>query len=306
MECMRGLKTIIIKPLLWLLLIAILSTACTETIETPSPVVETPSPEVPTLTPIPEQPTATPLPAAVVINGERIPLDWYEREVERYLLAQEALGNEEVGLAAARLIVVNDLIDQVLLAQGAREAGVQISEADVQARIDSLTEGIDIDAWMVEWGYTREDLLESLRLQMLAARQRDLIADTIPELVEQVELRQVFAFTEAGANRALTSLNSGTPFMDVATEFSPDTGGYLGWVPRGYLLVPAIEEAVFDQPVGTYTDIIESEIGFHVVLVIDREVRPLSVDARLTLTRQALYAWLEGRRAESLIEVLVD
>ena len=306
MECMRALKTIIIKPLLWLLLIAILSTACTETIETPSPVVETPSPEVPTLTPIPEQPTATPLPAAVVINGERIPLDWYEREVERYLLAQEALGNEEVGLAAARLIVVNDLIDQVLLAQGAREAGVQISEADVQARIDSLTEGIDIDAWMVEWGYTREDLLESLRLQMLAARQRDLIADTIPELVEQVELRQVFAFTEAGANRALTSLNSGTPFMDVATEFSPDTGGYLGWVPRGYLLVPAIEEAVFDQPVGTYTDIIESEIGFHVVLVIDREVRPLSVDARLTLTRQALYAWLEGRRAESLIEVLVD
>ena len=303
---MRALKTIIIKPLMWLLLIAILSTACTETIETPSPVVETPSPEVPTLTPIPEQPTATPLPAAVVINGERIPLDWYEREVERYLLAQEALGNEEVGLAAARLIVVNDLIDQVLLAQGAREAGVQISEADVQARIDSLTEGIDIDAWMVEWGYTREDLLESLRLQMLAARQRDLIADTIPELVEQVELRQVFAFTEAGANRALTSLNSGTPFMDVATEFSPDTGGYLGWVPRGYLLVPAIEEAVFDQPVGTYTDIIESEIGFHVVLVIDREVRPLSVDARLTLTRQALYAWLEGRRAESLIEVLVD
>lgn len=306
MEGMRALKTIIIKPLMWLLLIAILSTACTETIETPPPVVETPSTEVSTLTPIPEQPTATPLPAAVVINGERIPLDWYEREVDRYLLAQEAVGNEEIDEAAARLIVVNDLIDHVLLAQGAREAGVQISEADVQARIASLAEDVDIDAWMVEWGYTREDLYESLRLQMLAAQQRDLIADTIPELEEQVELRQVFAFTEAGANRALTNLNSGTSFEDIAFEFSPDTGGYLGWAPRGYLLVPEIEEVVFNQPVGTYTDIIESDIGFHIVLVIDREVRPLSVDARLTLTRQALYAWLEVRRAESIIEVLVD
>jgi peptidyl-prolyl cis-trans isomerase C len=306
MEGMRALKTIIIKPLLLLLLIAFLLTACTEAIETPPPVVETPSPDVPTLTPLPEQPTATPLPAAVVINGERIPLDWFEREVERFLLAQEAVANEEVDEAAARLIVLNDLIDQVLLAQGAGEAGVQITEADVQAQIDSLAEDVDLDAWMDEWGYTREDLFQSLRLQMMAAYQRDLIAGSVPESAEQVELRQVFAFTEAGASRALTNLNAGTPFEDVAFEFSPDTGGYLGWVPRGYLLIPAIEEAVFDQPVGTYTDIIESDIGFHIVLVLDREVRPLSTDAKLTLTRQALYAWLEQRRAESIIEVLVD
>lgn len=306
MENMRALKSIITKPLFWLLLLALILTACTETIETPPPVVETPSPSVPTLTPTPEQPTPTLQPAAAVVNGERIPLDWFEREVGRYLLAQETLESENLDDAAARAIVVNDLVDQVLLAQGARETGVSFSDEDVQARIEDLAEEVDLEAWMAQWGYNREDLLEALRLQMLVAFQRDRIADTIPETVEQVELRQVFAFTEAGANRALTSLNSGTPFEDLAFEFSPDTGGYLGWVPRGYLLIPAVEEAVFDQPVGTYTDIIESDIGYHIVLVIDREVRPLSVDARLTLARQALHAWLEARRTESAIEVLVD
>ena len=41
----------------------------------------------------PELPTPTPVPAIAVINGERLPLAWYETEVTRYLIAQEALGN---------------------------------------------------------------------------------------------------------------------------------------------------------------------------------------------------------------------
>jgi peptidyl-prolyl cis-trans isomerase C len=242
----------------------------------------------------------------VIVNGERIPLTWFEREVDRYLLAQEALGKENLDDALAREKVIADLIDNVLLAQGAREAGVQFSDDDVQARFDTLAAEVDLDAWMATWGYTREELFEQLHFQMLVADQRDRIAGTVPEDVEQVEIRQVFAFTEAGANRALANLNAGTPFEEVAFEFSPETGGYLGWVPKGYLLIAAVEEAVFKQPVGSYTEIIESEIGYHIVFVIDREERPLTSDAKLTLARQALYDWLEIRRTTSTIEVLID
>lgn len=303
---MQALKTITHKPVSWLILIAILITACTPNTEITPVIVDTPSPEIPTITPTSEPPTPTPQPAAAVVNGERIPLDWFEEEVDRYLLAQAAMGNDDVDEADARELVLNDLIDQFLLAQGAKEAGADFTDADVQARLDRLTEDVDVDAWMSQWGYSSETLVESLRRQMLLAHQRDLIAQSIPDSVDQVELRQVFAFTEAGANRALVSLNSGTPFENVAYEFNPETGGYLGWVPRGYLLIPAVEEAVFNQPVGTYTGIIESDIGYHIVLVIDRQERLLSSDARLTLERQALYRWLEERRENSVIEVLVD
>lgn len=304
---MRTLKTIVNQPVIWLLLFAILLTACSSTIETTPTVVEEKStPTVSIITPTPDQPTGTPEPPAALVNGEGIPLTWFDREVERYLLAQAALGIDDVDETAAREIVLSDLIDQVLLAQSAREAGANFSDADVQARVDLLAEEVNLDAWMAEWGYTLAELVESLRLQMLAAYQRELIANAIPENVEQVELRQIVAFTEAGADRALLNLNSGASFEDLAFEFSPETGGYLGWVPRGYLLFPAVEEAAFNQAVGSYTEIIESDIGYHIVFVIDREVRPLSSDAKLVLTRQALYSWLEDRRENSSIEVLID
>jgi peptidyl-prolyl cis-trans isomerase C len=306
MEDMRALKTIIPKPVFWLLFLTLIISSCSQPIETPPVVEDTPSPTLPTFTPTSEEPTDIPLPAAAVVNGEVIPLTWFEREVERFLYAQSDAENGDIDERIAREIVLNDLIDQFLLAQAAREAGKMISDEDVRERLDSLAEEVALEAWMTTWGYTMEELQESLRLQMLVAYQRDKIAESVPDLVEQVELRQVFAFTEAGANRALLNLNSGADFVDLAYEFNPDTGGYLGWVPRGYLLIPAVEEAVFDQPVGTYTEIIESEIGYHIVLVINREERSLTADARLTLARQALKVWLEDQRAASMIEVMVE
>lgn len=310
MENMLALKWIFKKPLFGLLLFTLLLTACTSPVETLPETLESPSPDIqtpnPTSTPTLDAPTPTPQPAAVIVNGERISLTWFEQELARYLLAQEALGNENLDEAVARQAVLDDLIDTVLLAQGAREAGASFSDADVQARLDQLAEDVDLESWMAAWGYTRDELLANLHLQMLAANQRDRIATAIPEMVEQVELRQVFAFTEAGANRALANLNAGTPFEDVAFEFAPDTGGYLGWVPRGYLLIPAVEEAVFELPAGSFSEIVESEIGFHIVLVLDRDVRPLTMDARLTLARQAVYDWLEEQRSVSVIEVLIN
>lgn len=307
---MTMLKTRVIptKPLFWLLLFAVLLTGCNERVEVPTETPQTdisPSPTLPISTPIPEEPTAIPIPAAALVNEERISLVWFEREVERFIFAQQTLGIE-VSMDAARQRVLNDLIDQVLLAQGAREAGVQFNDADVQARIDQLAAEVNLDAWMAEWGYTPEELFDALQLQMLAANQRDRVAATIPEAVEQVELQQVFRFTEVGANQALSDLNAGETFDVVAFASRPDTRGYIGWVPRGYLLIQAIEEAVFDLPVGSYTEIIQSEVGFHIVLVLDREERPLTADARLVLERQALYDWLEERRSTSVIEVLID
>ncbi|MEA3327731.1 MAG: SurA N-terminal domain-containing protein [Chloroflexota bacterium] len=250
--------------------------------------------------------TPTQEPAAAVVNGEVIAKAWFESEFARYLLAQEAAETPVKDEAAAREIVLEDLIDQVLLAQGARDDGFTVTDEKVQERIDDLSEDVDLPAWMAKWGYTETDLFHSLKLQMQAVDQRDRILNTIPEIVEQVELRQVFAYTEDGADRALVSLNSGTPFEDVAFLYDPTTGGYLGWVPRGYLLNLKIEEAAFSLPVGTYSEIIESDIGYHIVLVIDREERPLTNDAKLTLQRKALQEWIVNQREISTIEKLID
>lgn len=293
------------RLLLWLLL-AFLFSACSNK-ATPT--------DVPTLTPTtlgasptPAEPTPTPVPAVAMVNGERIPLALFESEVSRYIRAQEEMGEPVEDESAARERVLDDLIDQVLLAQGAREASVSISDQDVQVRLDTLAEEYDLSTWMAEWGYSEDELFQSLKLQMLASIQRDLIVESIPETVEQVKLQQIFTYTEADAEAALLRLDSGTPFDEVAFSYiyDPITGGHLGWVPRGYLLNLAVEEAAFSLPVGSYSGVIPSDVGYHIILVIDREERPLTTDARLTLQRNVLHEWLVQQRENSTIEVLIQ
>lgn len=285
--------------ILGLILLVSLLTACSRT---STPTVE--GVVTPSATATPSEPTPTPVPAVAIVNGERLPFAWYQGELQRYLLAQENLGTPVEDQAAAGEIVLNDLIDQMLLAQAAQQAGTMIGDTDVQARLDALAAEVDLGAWMAQWGYTEPDLFEMLRFQLLAAAQRDTLAATVPEMMEQVEIQQVFAYTSDGAHNAKVSLDSGTPFDEEAFLYDPVAGGYLGWVPRGYLLIPTVEEAAFSLPVGSYSDIIESDIGYHIVLVLDRGEHPLSSDARLTLQRQAVQSWITSQRTNSAIEIL--
>jgi peptidyl-prolyl cis-trans isomerase C len=291
--------------LIRLLIFVFLLSACSNQ---QTAVVETATQVASTASPTPDVPTPTPTPAAAIVNGERISLSWYKNEVERYLIAQEAMGQPVEDEGAAREIVLNDLIEQVLLAQGAQEAGLSVSDEEVQARIDDLAAEYDLAAWMAEWGYTVEDLFTSMKLQIMAAYQRDLVADSVPEIAEQVQLQQIFTYAEADAKSALVSLNSGADFNELAFSvyYDPTTGGYLGWVPRGYLLDPAVEEAAFSLPVGSYSDIIETEAGYHIILVIAREDRSLSSDAMLILQRKAVVDWVEERWGNSVIEIPVE
>ena len=76
----------------------------------------TPEPEAPTATPsatlTPEPPTATPEPVAFTVNGEGIPVEQFNAEVQRYLTSQEALG-KPISTESASAIVQDDLIAQL-------------------------------------------------------------------------------------------------------------------------------------------------------------------------------------------------
>ena len=292
-----------ILPLLLVLFVLIL-TSCSNG-ATPTNELEPQAAEA-TTTPTPDEPTPTPIPAAAIVNDERLPLTWFENELARYLLAQESLGTPVEDQAETRTLILDDLIDQMLLAQGAIESGFAVTDEDVQSRIDLLAAEVDLSAWMAAWRYSEDDLFQMLRLQMLAAAKRGQIIESVPKVQEQVEIRQVLTRTSAGASEARTKLNSGVDFEEVALIYQAETGGYLGWVPRGYLLIPEVEEAAFNLPVGVFSETIESEIGYHIVLVLDRAERPLSQDALLTLQRQAVYRWVEETRETSKIEVLID
>jgi parvulin-like peptidyl-prolyl isomerase len=146
-----------------------------------------------------------------------------------------------------------------------------------------------------------------LRRQLAAAWQRDQLAAAVPTQAEQVHARQILTIDEDIANQALEQVKiPGTNFAVYAYRYDPQSGGDLGWFPRGYLTRPEVEDAAFALQPGEISPVIRSQVGYHIIQVIAREPsRALSPDARRVLQHKALQDWLKSRKDGSKIEILL-
>ena len=287
-----------------ILILSLALSSCAPLLGTPT---STPTPPEPTETPVP--PTSTPLPSAATINGEYITLTEFQTELERYQSAQKAL-DKTVTEHAAKKTVLDDLIAQVLLAQGARDAGFNLTEADLQSRIEALAKevgGVDkLKAWQSTNGYDDESFEIALKRAVESAWMRDKIIADVPGTVEQVHVRQILTYNEDDAKAALDQLKAGKDFDELATLYDPVTHGELGWVPRGYLLDSKADKAVFTLKAGEYSEIIATKAGFHIFKVVERGEHSLSPDALLSVQEQALQKWVSDHREQSDIVIALD
>jgi peptidyl-prolyl cis-trans isomerase C len=263
----------------------------------------TPTPSIPTQTPLP--PTPTPPPLAAIVNDEWITEAEFVAEVDRYLAAQESLENEVSSDDAAQ-VVLDDVIAQVLLSQAARADGFEITEADLKSRIDALAAevgGADaLETWQSEHGYTDESFRSALKRAAESAWMRDKIIAEVPGTAEQVHAQQILLYNEEDAQKVAGQLDAGADFEDLAVLYEPNTGGELGWFPRGYLLEPELEEAAFNLEPGQYSAVITTEVGYHILFVVERDPQHLlSPDAYLVMQENSLDDWLTQKRAESEI-----
>lgn len=265
----------------------------------------TPTLELPTSTPLP--PTATPPPSVATVNGEYITIAEFQSELERYKAAQTALGlsftDEDAGKA-----VLEDLIAQVLLSQAARAANFTLTEADLQSRVDALAAQLGsadaLSQWQSAHGYDDASFRFALKRSIEAAWMRDKIIADVPTVVEQIHVRQILTYNEVDARAALDEIKAGADFDEKAAFFDPVTFGELGWVPRGYLLDPLADEALFALQPGMYTDVIATDAGFHIFKAVERGEHPLTPDALLTVQELAVHTWLAEQRAKSEITLI--
>lgn len=267
---------------------------------------ETPTPE-PTATLA--EPTPTEVPMALKVNGEGITLEEYQAELTRLQQAQTTLSTTATP-EEQRDRLIEDLTDQLLLAQAAAQNGFSVDDATLQSRVDALASdmgGADkLSAWESANGYTDDSFRVALRRSIAVSWQRDQIINTVPETADQVHVRQMLVQDEANAQSLYTQLQNGADFATLAYKLDPTTGGDLGWFPKGYLTQSAVEEAAFALEVGSYSEVIQSDLGYHILYLIERdENHPLSVDARRTLQQQRLDEWLKAAKGTSNIEILV-
>ena len=254
-------------------------------------------------------PTPIEEPMAARVNGEGITLADYQRELGLLQSAQKDEGIQ-ADAQAQKTQVLDTLIDQILLSQAAVSSEHLINDAELQKRISDLASqlgGMDkLKQWKSKYGYDDQAFQRTLRRSVAAAWMRDQIAVEVGTTADQVHARQIRVNDEGEAQSIQAQLRAGTDFTQLAGEYDPLTEGDLGWFPRGYLFQPTVEDAAFALQPAQFSAMIQTNIGYHFLLVIERDAQhPLSPDALLFLQHQAVSQWLKQKRAEAKIEILV-
>ena len=293
-----------LRMLFFFVLIGLLS-ACGENTPVVSVSTELPTESaVPTATLTPLPPTATPIPMAVIVNGDGITLDEYEDELQRYLSVQETAtsGNQD----DAEKVVLEDLISQLLLAQGADQNGFELSEAEFKSRLNDLVSAAGgeqaFDLWLQNQNYSQENFRKVLERSIKGAWMRDQILAGVPPSAEQVHVQQILLYNSDQASKALAEIESGRDFATVAADYDPITLGDLGWFPRNFLPHPEIEEAAFNLEPGEHSQVIETSVGYHIIMVVEKDMdRRLSPEARMVWQEKALRDWVAMQREQSNI-----
>lgn len=140
--------------------------------------------------------------------------------------------------------------------------------------------------------------------------------DEHPELfaIETACVSHILVDTEAEADEIADLLDEGADFAELAAERSTDTGsaangGDVGCNPSG-AFVPEFDTAAFTQPVGEVSDPVQTEFGFHLILVTSRglpefeDIEPQVADALSQEVNAAFGEWFEPALAEA--EVTLD
>jgi peptidyl-prolyl cis-trans isomerase D len=143
---------------------------------------------------------------------------------------------------------------------------------------------------------------------LIATKQPTDTTGLSPEKLTEMQ-KAADAEAKAKAESALKRVTTGgEDFAKVAAEVSDDTGskdkgGDLDWHPRGDM-VPEFEAVAWKlQPGQIYTDVVQSQYGYHVIKLDEYDKNhPLSAYALQTRQGQALDNWLATARQSAKIE----
>jgi parvulin-like peptidyl-prolyl isomerase len=265
-------------------------------------------------------PTSTQEPQAAVVNGKSISLAEFERQVARYEASMVASGqdlNTEEGKQAldqGRQWVLDLMIEQVLIEQAAAEQDISIDDETLDSTIATLRNEIGDEAfneWLEKEEMTLEEMRERLRSDMVATQMANQVAESIPTAAEHIHARHILVDTMEEAQSIRNQILAGGDFEALARTYSQDIstrdiGGNLGFFPAGVLTSSEVENAAFALEPGQVSDVIASNLGYHIVQVVASEPNRTIDPENLRLLRdKAVREWLDDLKSSGDIQIFV-
>lgn len=192
------------------------------------------------------------------VNGTKITLG-------QMIALRETLPQEYLQLADDVLFkgIYEQLIQQEVLAQSVKDLSPR-ALANIENSKRGLVSGIAIEE-VVKQAVTDEAVQAAYD-----ARFKDAVAQT------EYNAAHILVATKEEADKLKADLAGGADFAELAKANSTDTGsgangGDLGWFGLGMMVKP-FEDAVVAAKVGEVTGPVQSEFGFHLILVKETRV----------------------------------
>lgn len=229
----------------------------------------------------------------------------------------------------------------------AESRGITVSLTEAQQQFDVLyaeyltSNGMseeDLSYYLALQGSSldefKSDALVNIRRGILEDRVRDAVVGQIDasdedveayfaahlgefETEEQVRASHILVSDSAAGQDVLARLEAGEAFEALAVELSEDpgsasSGGDLGWFGRNQM-VAEFEDAAFSLEVGEMSDLVETDYGFHIILVTDKQAAytptldEVEQDVRSAVEAEAadisFAVWYDEKRASGILAV---
>jgi|ETNmetMinimDraft_26_1059896.scaffolds.fasta_scaffold90525_1 parvulin-like peptidyl-prolyl isomerase len=288
---------------------------------------------------------------ALSINGDVIDDTILAQEADQLRaqmrdMLQKARSAEQRSAAEAQVQnwARENVIRRVLLQQAAAKSNDEVPEEELTAATERLKQQYGGDEQFEKCMNVTPANFEQMQSDLQMQLKTDLIIRRVTAKVakpkqgdvadfyrkhkahfvqpEQVRVRHIVKHVNDDAEReparaaleqSLSDVQAGASFEEIAERDSDckGNGGDLGYFPRGQM-VEAFDHVVFELEEGAVSDIFETEFGYHIAQLVDRQPEKLATlqEARLQIEQQlmnqkrrnVLDNYIEGLKAKAEIQ----
>lgn len=254
---------------------------------------------------------------AALVNGEPITV----QELNSYYDSLTSQQKQQV----TKSQLLENLIQNELLKQKAKESDIKVNESEVNAQIQQLEmmaslQGGTLDELLSQRGMTKEEFKETIRERiMIQAYLNETLNINVSEkeienyyennknqfvIPSQVNASHILVNTSQKAKEILNKLDNMTfahAAEDYSTGPSASNGGNLGLFSKEQM-VDNFSDVAFDLQIGEVSDIVRTQFGYHIIKVFDKKPKR---NQTLEDSKEQIRNTLLGQKQTQAVQLLL-
>jgi parvulin-like peptidyl-prolyl isomerase len=254
--------------------------------------------------------------AVVRVGDEEVSYSYLQKRMAPFMSGTASLSPEQFSSLLSSIMA--EVEQEKLLFHVAGQKGITVSDEELEAEMredlvvkaDATKEAFAtaLRRELVTTGLTLDEYRSIQRAQVIETKLREQFSSAIPADAEQVNIRLLQVSTQSAALQAKERINNGEAMGLVAgavsTHSSSSRGGEVNWVVRG-TFDSKLDDVMFALPIGTISDVVETDEGFYIVEVRAKETRPVTDEVRTAAANHGFTTTMADAREELGSEIVM-